>query len=272
MIFTPISFFQEIISDGGLDPDAEAFLTAAAITDATITTAIDNLVKGLKTNNLWTKMKAIYPIVGGTATAHKFNLKDPRDLDAAFRLQFLGGITHNSNGMTGNGTNGYADTKLAPSSQLIDNNHHVSFFSRQVAGSNTCEIGVESGTNRIVFHTRWGDGNLYSDSYTQTTGRIAVSISDGTGFFVQSRTNSTTHKAYRNGTQVGSTNTSSSAGSLSSINRPIFLLAANANFGLLDFSTKPCSFASIGDGLSDTEVSNLSTLVSNFQSNLGRSL
>ena len=56
-------------------------------------------------------MKALYPFVGGTATSHKFNLKDPRDLDAAFRLQFNGGWTHNSNGVTPNGTNGYADNK-----------------------------------------------------------------------------------------------------------------------------------------------------------------
>ena len=31
-------------------------------------------------------MKAIYPFVGGTATTHKFNLKDPADINAAFRL------------------------------------------------------------------------------------------------------------------------------------------------------------------------------------------
>jgi hypothetical protein len=92
------------------DPDAQAFITAAAITDPTQQTAIDNLVIGLKADGLWTNMQAIYPLVGGTASSHKWNLKDPRDLDAAYRLAFFGGWTHNSNGITGNGANTYADT------------------------------------------------------------------------------------------------------------------------------------------------------------------
>jgi hypothetical protein len=53
-------------------------------------------------------MKAIYPFVGGTASTHKWNLTDPRDLDAAYRLSFSGGWTHNANGITGNGVNSYA--------------------------------------------------------------------------------------------------------------------------------------------------------------------
>ena len=60
-----------------IDPDAQAFLTAAGITDATITSAINTLVVDLKGYNIWTKMKAVYPFVGGTAAAHKFNLKNP---------------------------------------------------------------------------------------------------------------------------------------------------------------------------------------------------
>ena len=35
----------------------------------------NEFVKELKNNNLWSKMMAIYPMVGGTATSNKFNLK-----------------------------------------------------------------------------------------------------------------------------------------------------------------------------------------------------
>ena len=82
-----------------LDPDAQAFLNAAGITDATITTAIDTLVIQLKAIGVWNKMKAIYPFVGGTATTHKFNLKNPADTNAAFRLVFFGGVTHDNTGI-----------------------------------------------------------------------------------------------------------------------------------------------------------------------------
>jgi hypothetical protein len=92
------------------DPDAQAFLDAAIITDITQANAVNSLVIGLKADGLWTNMQVIYPFVGGTASSHKYNLKDPRDLDAAYRLSFSGGWTHNANGITGNGVNTYADT------------------------------------------------------------------------------------------------------------------------------------------------------------------
>jgi hypothetical protein len=52
-------------------------------------------------------MQAIYPFIGGTAYSHKFNLKDPRDTDAACQFQSdifqagnisLSGTTETSNG------------------------------------------------------------------------------------------------------------------------------------------------------------------------------
>jgi hypothetical protein len=96
-----------------VDSDAQAFITAAGITDPTQQTAINTLVVGLKADSLWTSMYAIYPFVGGTASSHKWTLKDPRDLDVANRLLFNGGITHSSNGMLFNGTNGWAEIALS---------------------------------------------------------------------------------------------------------------------------------------------------------------
>jgi hypothetical protein len=95
---------------GGYDPDAQAFFTASGLTGATNLNAINQLVLDLKGYGIWTKMKAIYPMVGGTAALHKWNLKDPQDLDAAFRLVFNGGWTHSATGALPNGTNGWADT------------------------------------------------------------------------------------------------------------------------------------------------------------------
>ena len=46
------------------------------------------------------------------ASQFKYNLKDPRNLDAAFRQVFNGGWTYSKQGATPNGTNGYSDTKL----------------------------------------------------------------------------------------------------------------------------------------------------------------
>ena len=105
-----------------VDADAQAFIAAAGITNLTQASAVNTLVNDLKTYGLWTKMKALYPMVGGTATSHKFNLKDPRDLDAAFRLTFSGGWTHSSTGALPNGTTGYAETYFNPTTGYSVNN------------------------------------------------------------------------------------------------------------------------------------------------------
>ena len=61
------------------DADVIAFIKATGITDGTEFSAINYLVLDLKNKGLWTKINTLYPFVGGTATTHKYNLKDPRD-------------------------------------------------------------------------------------------------------------------------------------------------------------------------------------------------
>ena len=79
---------------GCSDIDVVNFVNATGISDPTIINAICTLTTSLKNNGLWNKMNAIYPFVGGSATTHKFNLKNPADTNAAFRLSFTGGWTH----------------------------------------------------------------------------------------------------------------------------------------------------------------------------------
>lgn len=97
------------------DPDALAFFTAAGITDPTERIAVNTAISSMKTASLWSISKAVYFFVGSSATSTKFNAKDPRDLDAAYRIVWAGGVTHNSNGVTFNGTTGVGDTKFVPS-------------------------------------------------------------------------------------------------------------------------------------------------------------
>jgi hypothetical protein len=112
------------------DYDALNFVNAALISNETQQIAINTLTTDLKNAGLWSKMKAIYPFVGGTASTHRWNLKDPRNVDAAFRLTFSGGWTHSSTGADPNGTNASADTFIRPSSHLNLYNTHLSYYSR----------------------------------------------------------------------------------------------------------------------------------------------
>lgn len=265
-------------SSASVDPDAQAFITAAGITDPTQQTAINNLVVGLKSNGLWTKMNAIYPFVGGTSTTHKWNLKDPRDLNAAYRLVFSGGWTHSSTGATPNGVNAYADTFLIPSAVL--NYASLSYYSR----TSTAEIGT-GDTNGIVVGVRSDNTTannalnlrvksnptnnndfFYSRTGSATNNSVRIIDSSGLGLF-SGALDSTSSKIYRNGVNLG--------GSLLSFSRntpnlSIYLGALNNKGVGGEYSLKESAFAHIGDTLNGTEMANLYTVVQAFQTTLGR--
>ncbi len=255
------------------DADALAFVNAAGITDDTQKLAVNTLVTDLKGYSIWTKMKAIYPFVGGTATTHKWNLKDPRDLDAAFRLVFNGGWTHSSTGALPNGTNAYADTKLTPNSSLSLNNTSVSYYSRT---DNTTGIddlsAITNETNpndtsrlRLIINL---SGTLIVDHY-DVAQRISISNSNSIGFYQSIRISSTNLKIYKNSSQFGS-RTTTNTGTLPAYS--LYLGAANKNSTAIFFSNRQCAFASIGNGLTDTEAANFYTAVQAYQTTLSRNV
>ena len=255
-----------------VDPDAQAFITAAAITNPTQQSAVNQLVVDLKGYGVWTKMKAIYPFVGGTASTHKFNLKNPLDTDAAFRLVFNGGWTHSSTGATPNGTNGYADTKLNLNSVLTLNNTSLSIYSRTNNSGNIVDMGATvSSTDAFGFSIKWSDNNGYYNVYNTSTNRITINtVSNSSGLTLLSRTLNVNAKAYRHVSKVGSTNTNTQ-NNTSLTNKIIFIGADNAAAPIY-YSNREMAFASIGDGLTDTEAANYYTAVNNFQVALSRNV
>jgi hypothetical protein len=260
---TSNSGLTNIVGGVALDADASAFITAAAITDATQQSAINTLVTGLKTDGIWTKMKAIYPFVGGTATTHKYNLKDPRDLDAAFRLTFSGGWTHSVTGATPNGVNAYANTFLNPTTSLSVNSHSFGIYSKTNNTTGARVYGVLS-TPSIYMQNDLNTGNFASG----TVGTIiSYTASPTTGLLLSTRTAANLYKAFRNNTLLG-TNTFNNT----SISNGIFYLATRNDFGLAssNFMNHQHAFAFLSDGLTDAEASNLYTKVQAYQTTLSR--
>jgi hypothetical protein len=253
-------------SGGGVDPDAQAFITAAAITDPTQQAAINTLVVDLKGYSIWNKMKAIYPIVGGTAATHKWNLKDPRDLDAAFRLVFSGGVTHSINGVQFGGVNGYANTFLNSSVNLTNSNNHFSVYSRTSSVvATTVEMGCANtgavNFNHLRVAVNYLAGHITSTNFTSTT--------NAQGFWLGNKVANNDRRVYKNSTKEA-TNTTVDSTTLPNFN--VFIGARNDNGTAAVYSDKQCAFASIGDGLTDTEAANFYTAVQTFQTALNRNV
>ena len=256
------------------DRDALAFLEAAQIYNTNQQRAIVNLVRSLKRVGLWSKMKAIYPFIGGTATSHKWNLKDPRDVDAAFRLSFSGGWTHSSTGALPNGTNAWADTFLTPSVSLSQNSTHISYYSRTNSNGVEVEIGAEnsSGNNRIFIEARTTD-TTYTTINTNPTGDFfSYSDTDSRAYYIASRNSSTEHVSYRNDVKKGTKTRNSSGLTNTSIYIGRYNRASSPPPASQYYSFKEAAFATIGDGLTDSEASALYNIVDLYQKRLGRAV
>ena len=248
-------------SGGGVDPDAQAFITAAGITNPTQQGAINTLVVALKGYSIWTKFKAIYPIVGGSASSHKWNLKDPRDLDAAFRLTFATGWTHSSNGMTPNGAT-YANTFLNTSTQLNVNSHSFGMYSRTNNTTGSQAIGSFDNIPRFL-QNNLALGNFVSGLVSSI---ISYTANPSTSLLMLSRTSSTLSKAFRAGVLLGQETVA--MGTLPPFN--FYLGARNDAGSAAVYSLHQCAFAFIGDGLTDTDAANFYTAVQAYQTTLSR--
>jgi hypothetical protein len=264
MIINPYSFGV------AYDPDAQAFFTASGLTGATNLNAVNQLVLDLKAASIWTKMKAIYPFVGGTAALHKWNLKNPLDTNAAFRLVFNGGWTHSANGATPNGVNAYADTFLVPNTILSQNSTHISYYSRINSNLTEIEIGASNGPNaadnKLVLEIRTANVTYYNINSTSTY--ITHADTDSKAFYVGNRTASNVVNGWRNGSKLATGTTASTAPSTASV----YLGAFNRTSSVGFYSTKQCAFSSLGDGLTDTDAGNLYTAVQNFNTSLSRQI
>lgn len=246
------------------DADATAYINAVISAGGSLTTDERNRINTFfvtgKSQGWYSDLKVAYLMRGGVASAHKFNAVNPLDTDAAFRGIFGGGWTHNASGATGNGTTGYLEVPLVPSTGLTANSTAWLYDSGTSGQYNTIEIGVSvpSGLNpRIAVSTNYlGISN--SDMYSYTTGRVLVADNNGLGVYGASRTASNIHKFFHNGTQIGTTNTGS-PDSMASLTERLHIQCYRYGTTRGYFSPRRCRAAIIANsGLSDTKMSQIS--------------
>ena len=248
-------------STPSIDPDAQAFLTAANITNTTQISAINTLVISLKSANIWNKFVAIYPVCGGVASSHAVNLKTP----GTFNLSFTTGWTHSSTGMTPNGA-AYASTQFNPSSNLIGNinNCHLSYYSRTNNSTGIeCLIGVDNGSsNRFAIGLNTTTQNFY---YANDSSYSGNSITNPLGLHLVNRSLSNQKNGFYNKTK-----STANVNSTFLTNNIITLASMNMGGSFLYYTTKQCAFASIGLGLTDTDETNFYNEIQTYQTTLSR--
>lgn len=244
----------------GYDSDAQAFFdrvdTAGGTLSLTEKNAVNTLVVKMKNDGIWTKMKAIYPMVGASADSCKQNLKS-----SSFTGSFSSGWTFSSTGAKPNGTSAYMNSGLNANTQLNVNSSHLSYYARNLntsigfnvflgIGSTSCYM---QGSNNTVINARQASDGTSSLSDTPI------------GFLIGNKQNSTTQQSYKNNLRATLIVTTTS---FSTTSQNIFV--GNYDTQGIFGTNSECAFASIGDGLTNTEASNFYTAVQAFQTTLSR--
>ena len=244
------------------DADAQAFFDRVTAASGSLNTteqdAVNTLVVQMKADGIWTSMKAIYPMVGASAAACAQNLKS-----SSFTGTFTSGWTFASTGVTPNGTSAYMNTNYIPSVSGLLNSGHISVYSRTDLQSGS---SIDFGSNAPAhFISYFFSGATYS-GINSNDGPPGPTFTPTTSLLLISRIASTTAKIFRAGTLAYTDNKTST----SRPNQKLILGALNNNGTNSLFSSRQYAFASIGDGLTDTQASDLYNSVQAFQTTLSR--
>jgi hypothetical protein len=254
-----------------LDVDAYNFLVATnLINDSTYVTSINQLVSELKYYNIWNKLAYAYPYIGSTSTTQKFNLKDPRDLNAAYRISFAGGWVHTVSGATPNGVNGYGNTYFSPNAFASTN---ASFgVMGYTAGfrDNDIPMGTRGdGSNRSQFFlgdTCCPEGDFVSLNMAGENSAPTLTY-DRIGFFTMSRNNTSNIDYYKNKSRV---TVGGGATSPTSLSYYVGARQTTPGRGDFFFSNMQQIFAFAGQYINSTEMNNFYEILIRFQRNINR--
>lgn len=261
------------LSNIAYETETIAFYTITGITDGAIRVALDDLIKGLKAASLWSKLIAVYPMVGGALSTCKYNLKDARDLDAAYRLVFYNSPSVDANGIIWNGINQYANTFVVPSAQSSYKKLSTGYYSLAQVG----------GTINAQELSAYGDGSVRYEMRIRAGSNTAINIATGsgthagsafvrpsvTGLYIGTRDNSNIYAIY-NGSLVDTKATGINTGN----NNDSFYLGAvnqtQISEGAGGFTNLKCGFAFLGNELTSAEAITLSGIINAFMTSMSK--
>lgn len=279
---------QASSSSSSYDSDAQAYFDAITTNSGTISNgskdAINTFVLALKSASLWTKMIDVGVFAGDQLAAALVKLKAASGTsDVITNVGFVSGDYTEATGLLGNGTTSKYLRLGVNATHLTQNDTSMSCYNRSSSAA-VSGWGVDNpaSTNiaRFAFHDPWSDGNLYAYEYKVNVagGQITGVSPGGTpyGHLLHTRTSSTDFRVFRNGSQVGSTNSTSVAGSLSDLGSSEMYLFNWNSIGTGAISGVASSyryaFYHVGTGLTPTNVSDLYTALQALQTSLGRNV
>jgi hypothetical protein len=258
-----------------IDPDAQAFITAAETAGASFTTAqkgyIDRLVKNWKgagdinsTTNFWTATNRLHVYLGAASSPMAINVKT-----ATSTFTFNGGWTFASTGATPNGSNGYIDTSVNTST--INTSLSTGICAISAYNTNTAVNGFEGyllgADTYFYFAAKFSDNNMYYRNYNSVEGDISQSGVDTRNIYMR-------RIASGNGsiTRAKSTIVTQNPNLTPTTSGVEYLSALNFLGTPIGFDTKERNFDALilGMDIDNTKRDLLIDIINAFQTDFGR--
>ena len=245
-----------------MDKDALTFINTAGITDNGQQIAINDLVIALKKANLWSKMVALYPFVGGTVDKHKYNLKNP----SKHIISFPSGTNHNTSGVTMYSYNAFMNISTSDLDNNIKDIHLAVYIQNHVNLDNTKDIGQANSSTTNICSMRASFSTAYTtyfDNGNEAYGRLAVRVNGAQGFTLDNQL-SGQESIFKNGSKL-----TTKSYSPANISAGFYL---SGYYDTPSYNTRIYSLASIGYGLTDSEQATFYTIIQQYQLSLNRAV
>lgn len=277
-----ITWFGGSRSSGAYQPETIAFLNAVGIADDgnitiygitgnAVWQGVDAFIVTGKAAGWWSKQLALYPFIGGSAVTHRVNMVNP----STYLGTFFGGMTHDANGITGNGTNAYMATGLIPSALGAGYLDDFGFglYNRSNFGSNTRDVGLvdtlsapTAATELITKQiTALQASRINAGSPTTNPNTAQAVVPKQVGV---NRINSSEYRKINDNAAV-------QVLAQVSIRLPgveLLVLGFNLNGALIGYSPRNLAAFRVHRGLSDAEESSLQTATEALQVTLNRNV
>ena len=238
------------------------FTSTRQRTGAQLVTYYNDFFIGLKTQNIYTAIRAMYRPRFANANLNKFNMVNPLDTNGAYRMTYSGTWTFNENGEVPNGVNAFATTNLAVN--VIPQNSIAIGVDINTNGTAGNRIDVGNLTDLSLYIAARYEatpilGNLISN--VNNAGLKVVTNSGVQAMWIASRTTSTERLVYKNSSLIDTFTAASTV--------PVTGSVCFGRSGQGDYSDRGQRFRIVSDGLNGTQVTALNTLLSTLTTSEG---
>lgn len=252
-----------LVPRANFDPDAAAYIRAVEIADTQalepgVKRAIDNFVRGCKSDGIWSAIKASCILAGARTLAGALTpLAGPAPTNNG---PFVSGDYNRKTGLVGNGSSKYLDTNRNNNADGQDSNHQALWLTSAMSISQACigAGGASTGTSSIsttsgaLFNYRSRNGTpITGGSSSGTTGLVGISRAASAGY--DSRDNGAT--------------TARTQASQSAYSGNVFVFARESAGSAGLYTGARIAFYSVGEALNlsqlDARVSTLITAIGN---------